>query len=261
MCLILFAWKAHERFPLVLAANRDEFYDRPSAPTAFWEDEPDLLAGRDLRDGGTWLGITRSGRLAALTNYRDPASLKAGAPSRGALTSDYLRGRESPKAHLDRIGPAADRYNGFGLVCGNRDGLFFFSNRGGRGRVPAGVHGLSNRLLDTPWPKVEKGREALLGLLGGKDGPSPGALFEILQDRSRPPDEQLPETGVGIEWERILSPLFIESPAYGTRSSTVLLIDRDGVVTFVERVFNGRTEPRAERRFDFRIGDVLKDEG
>ena len=120
---------------------------------------------------------------------------------------------------------------------------------------------MSNRLLDTPWPKVEKGREALLGLLGGKDGPSPGALFEILQDRSRPPDGQLPETGVGIEWERILSPLFIESPAYGTRSSTVLLIDRDGMVTFVERGFNGRTEPRAERRFDFRIGDVSKNKG
>ena len=261
MCLILFAWKAHERFPLVLAANRDEFYDRPSAPVAFWEDAPDLLAGRDLRDGGTWLGITRSGRLAALTNYRDPASLKAGAPSRGALTSDYLRGRESPKAHLDRIGPAADRYNGFGLVCGNRDELFFFSNRGGRERVRAGIHGLSNRLLDTPWPKVERGRGALRELLEGKDGPSPGALFEILQDRSRPPDEQLPETGVGIEWERILSPLFIESPAYGTRSSTVLLIDREGVVTFIERVFNGRTEPRAERRFDFRIGDVSKNKG
>ena len=261
MCLILFAWKAHERFPLVLAANRDEFYDRPSAPAAFWEDEPDLLAGRDLRDGGTWLGITRSGRLAALTNYRDPASLKAGAPSRGGLAADYLRGRESPEAYLDRIGPTADRYNGFGLVCGNGDELFFFSNRGNRERVTSGVHGLSNRLLDTPWPKVERGRGALQELLRGKDGPSPGALFEILQDRSRPPDEQLPETGVGIEWERILSPLFIESPAYGTRSSTVLLIDRDGVVTFVERVFNGRTEPRAERRFDFRIGDVLINKG
>ena len=127
--------------------------------------------------------------------------------------------------------------------------------------MPAGVHGLSNRLLDTPWPKVERGRGALRELLEGKDGPSPGALFEILQDRSRPPDEQLPETGVGIEWERILSPLFIESPAYGTRSSTILLIDREGVVTFIERVFNGRTEPRAERRFDFRIGDVLINKG
>ena len=174
MCLILFGWKAHERFPLVLAANRDEFYERPSAPAAFWEDEPDLLAGRDLRDGGTWLGITRSGRLAALTNYRDPASLKAGAPSRGGLTADYLRGRESPEAYLDRIGPAADRYNGFGLVCGNRDELLFFSNRGGQERVRAGVHGLSNRLLDTPWPKVKRGRGALQELLRGKTGRRPG---------------------------------------------------------------------------------------
>ena len=256
MCLILFAWKMHENFPLVLAANRDEFYERPSAPAAFWEDAPDLLAGRDLREGGTWLGITRAGRFAALTNYRDPASLKIGAPSRGRLVSDYLRCREIPEVYLRRIAPDADRFNGFNLLVGNPDDLFCFSNRGARERLDPGIYGLSNRLLDTPWPKIERGKTALLALLKEKKALSPDALFALLVDRTQPPDDRLPDTGVGLEWERILSPLFIESSVYGTRSSTVLLIDRRGSVTFVERVFNGTADPWMTARFDFRIGQA-----
>jgi uncharacterized protein with NRDE domain len=252
MCLILFAWKMDENYPLVLAANRDEFYERPSAPAAFWEDAPDLLGGRDLQEGGTWLGITRKGRLAALTNYRDPSSLKTGTPSRGRLVSDYLRSREIPEDYLRRIVPDAERYNGFNLIVGDTDDLFCFSNRGGsRERLDPGIYGLSNRLLDTPWPKVEHGKTALLALL--KEGPSPETLFALLTDRARPPDDRLPDTGVGLAWERILSPLFIESPVYGTRSSTVLLIDRRGGVTFAERVFNGAADPRMTARFAFRI--------
>ncbi|MCX5821078.1 MAG: NRDE family protein [Deltaproteobacteria bacterium] len=251
MCLILFAWKMHENFPLVLAANRDEFYERPSAPAAFWEDAPDLLAGRDLREGGTWLGITRKGRLAAITNYRDPASLKIGAPSRGRLVSDYLRGRGIPEVYLRRIAPDADRFNGFNLLVGDPDDLFCFSNRGARERLDPGIYGLSNRLLDTPWPKVERGKTALSALL--KEGLSPETLFALLTDRTRPPDDRLPDTGVGLAWERILSPLFIENPVYGTRSSTILLIDRRGGVTFAERVFNGAADPRMTARFAFRI--------
>jgi uncharacterized protein with NRDE domain len=251
MCLILFAWKMDEDFPLVLAANRDEFYERPSAPADFWDDAPDLLAGRDLRDGGTWLGITRGGRVAALTNYRDPASLKIGAPSRGMLVSDYLRGREKPGAYLGRIASEADRFNGFSLLVGDPDELFCFSNRGALEPLQPGIHGLSNRLLDTPWPKVVQGKKVLKALLQrGKEVPSE-ALFALLADRARPPDDRLPETGVGLEWERVLSPLFIESEVYGTRSSTVLLIDRNGGVTFIERVFNGTADPRTAR-FTFR---------
>jgi uncharacterized protein with NRDE domain len=254
MCLILFAWKMHPNFPLILAANRDEFYERPSAPAAFWEDAPDLLAGRDLREGGTWLGITRTGRLAALTNYRDPASLKIGAPSRGTLVGDYLRGRDAPEDYLRRIAPGAGRYNGFNLIAGDPHGLFYFSNRGGaRERLKPGIHGLSNRLLDTPWPKVEWGKKVLLDLLSEKRGPSPEALFGLLAERTRPPDDRLPDTGVGLEWEKILSPLFIESPVYGTRSSTVLLIDRKGAVIFVERVFDGGKDSGMTTRFDFRL--------
>lgn len=253
MCLILFAWKMHENFPLVLAANRDEFYERPSAPAAFWEDAPDLIAGRDLREGGTWLGITRKGRVAALTNFRDPASLKNGVPSRGVLVSGYLRGQEIPEAYFRRIAPEADRFNGFSLLVGDPDQLFCFSNRGALQRLEPAIYGLSNHLLDTPWPKVKRGKRAMKALLKEKKGLIPEALFALLADRSRPPNNDLPDTGVGLEWERILSPSFIKSPVYGTRSSTILLIDRRGSVTFVERVFNGGADPWMTARFTFRI--------
>jgi uncharacterized protein with NRDE domain len=253
MCLILFAWKMQDNFPLVLAANRDEFYERPSAPADFWDDAPDLLAGRDLKEGGTWLGITRNGRLAALTNYRDPASLKSGAPSRGILVTDFLSGRETPEAYLRRIGPDADRFNGFSLLVGDLNQLFCFSNRGVPQFLEPGIYGLSNRLLDTPWPKVVQGKRAMKILLREKNGLSPEALLALLADGSRQPDDRLPDTGVGLEWERILSPLFIESPDYGTRASTVLLIGRNGCVTFVERVFNGGADPWMTAHFSFLI--------
>ncbi len=258
MCLILFAWKVHEEFPLILAANRDEFYERPTAPAAFWDGAPRLLAGRDLQEGGTWLGITRRGKLAALTNYRDPASLKSNVPSRGHLVSDYLRGRQTPENYLRRIKPRAAQYNGFNLLVGDDSELFCFSNRDGLQKPAPGIHGMSNHLLDTPWPKVERGKRALNDLITGGKAPSPEALLDLLADRSRPPDGRLPVTGVGLEWERILSPLFIESPIYGTRSSTVLTIDRRGHVTFIERVFNGGADPWVTSRFDFHIGRTGK---
>lgn len=254
MCLILFAWKVREDFPLILMANRDEFYERPTAPAAFWDDAPRILAGRDLQEGGTWLGITRRGKLAALTNYRDPASLKSNAPSRGHLVSDYLRGRQTSENYLRRIKPRAAQYNGFNLLVGDDSELFCFSNRDGLQKPAPGIHGMSNHLLDTPWPKVERGKQALNELISKGKDPSPEALLDLLADRSRPPDEQLPATGVGLEWERILSPLFIESRVYGTRSSTLLIIDRKRHVTFVERVFNGGADPWVTSRFDFHIG-------
>jgi uncharacterized protein with NRDE domain len=253
MCLILFAWKMHEDIPLILMANRDEFYERPTAPAAFWDDAPELLAGRDLREGGTWLGITRQGRLAALTNYRDPAALKTKARSRGKLVSDYLQGRLTPKAYLHRLEPDAARYNGFSLLIGDPRDLYYYSNRGKQTYLEPGIHGISNHLLNTPWPKVERGKQALEELLRKNQDPSPEALLTLLADRLRPPDEKLPATGVGLEWERLLSPLFIESGSYGTRSSTVLMIDRKEGVTFVERVFNGGSVPWMTARFNFRI--------
>ena len=243
MCLLLFAWRVHDDYPLVLAANRDEFYERPSASADFWEDAPDILAGRDLKEGGTWLGITRSGRIAALTNYRDPASLKACAPSRGGLASGYLRGGAGAELYLDGLAADAGRYNGFSLLVGDCAGLFYFSNRGSRMKLDSGIYCMSNSLLDVPWPKVLLGKKKLAALLAGKGKPTPERLFTLLSDRSRPPDDQLPETGVGREWERILSPLFIQSPTYGTRSATVLLVDKKGKITFAERVFDENGAP------------------
>jgi uncharacterized protein with NRDE domain len=253
MCLILFAWKMHRGFPLVLAANRDEFYERPTAPADFWDEAPDLLAGRDLRGGGTWLGITRKGRLAALTNYRDPATMRKNAPSRGHLVSRYLLGNETPEAYLRQVAADASRYNGFSLIVGDPSELFCFSNRGEFLCLAPGIYGLSNRLLDTPWPKVELGKKALSKAMEEKREPMVETLLALLADRSRPPDDRLPETGVGMERERVLSPLFIESPAYGTRSSTVLMMDRRGGVTFVERSFSGGSDPWMTSRFSFRI--------
>lgn len=253
MCLLLFSFREHFRYPLVLAANRDEDYDRPSASAFFWDDVPDMLAGRDLRKGGTWFGITKKGRIAALTNYRDPASVKDDAPSRGWLVGDFLSGHKQSLTYLQNLASRADRYNGFSLILGDLSRLYYFSNRDGMFELSPGLYGLSNHLLDTPWPKVKRGKEALRSLLSREEKPLPEEIFNILTDRSMPDDESLPDTGVGLEWERILSPMFISSPTYGTRSSTVLMIDRRGHVTFIERTFHAHPEPFMTAKFEFRI--------
>lgn len=254
MCLILFAHRHHPEYPLVLAANRDEYYDRPTAPARFWKDAPHLLAGRDLKEGGTWFGVTLSGRLAAVTNYRDPVSVKSGAPSRGKLVADFLLGRAGPREYLQMLHEKAAVYNGFNLVLGDVRGLYWYSNQGGEVRMLApGLYGLSNHLLDTPWPKVAEGKKALSGLLSQPLRPDLETLFALLSDRTRPREAELPDTGVGLEWERVLSSRFISSPAYGTRSSTVLIVDAGNRATFVERTFNADPEHATDVSFEFRI--------
>lgn len=255
MCLILFAYKKHPHYPLVFAANRDELYERPSEAAHFWDDKPDILAGRDLKDGGTWLGITKKGRIAALTNYRDPASIKKGVPSRGWLVRNFLFGKEKPLSYLRNITSTAHEYNGFSLICGDLSGLYYYSNRGSEkpSKLSAGLYGLSNHLLDSPWPKVDRGKEALHSYLGQTENPDPEDIFRILMDQAKPPDESLPDTGVGLLWERILSSMFIASPEYGTRSSTVILIDKSHHVTFIEKVFNSHPLPWISTRTEFRI--------
>jgi len=254
MCLLLLAVQTHPGYKLILAANRDEYYDRPSAPAAFWKDASCLLAGRDLHAGGTWLGITRKGRIAAITNYRDPASLKKNAPSRGKLVSGFLLGEESSVEYLDKLARQQDRYNGFNLIIGERDQLYWFSNRGdGASKLSPGIHGLSNRLLDTPWPKVTRSKDAMARLLSEQKNPSRDKLFYMLRDGTIADDDQLPITGVGIEWERILSPIFITSPTYGTRSSTLILIDQHDHVTFIEKTFNSDPEHATSVEYEFQI--------
>jgi len=239
MCLILLALESHPSYPLVFLANRDEFYDRPSAPAAFWDDAPHVLAGRDLHAGGTWFGITTTGRIAAVTNYRDPASIQAVAPSRGKLVSDFLLGQDTPADYLNSLIERAHAYNGFNIILGTAQELYWYSNRGDEPRpLEPGIHGLSNHLLDTDWYKVLHGKQALAEILSSHATPDPAHFFPLLADPFIPDDVDLPDTGVGLEWERILASLFITSPAYGTRCSMVLLIDSDGHVTFAEKTFN-----------------------
>lgn len=252
MCLILMAWQVHPDYPLVVAANRDEFFSRRTAAADFWGDAPDVLAGRDLEAGGTWLGVTRAGRFAALTNFRDPARNKTGAPSRGELVSRFLSGRQSPLEYLAELEAVAAAHNGFNLLFGDMESLWCFSNCGeGEQAFAPGIYGLSNHLLDTPWPKVARGKSALKAALLALPDEAP--LFALLRDDSVAPDENLPRTGVSLEWERLLSAAFISSPSYGTRSATVLLRDASGRVRFIEQGFLPDTRPGERRAFAFAV--------
>jgi uncharacterized protein with NRDE domain len=253
MCLILMAYQQHPRYPLIIAANRDEFYDRPTERAAFWEESPELFAGRDLLRGGSWLGGTRAGRIAALTNYREPHQPDPRAPSRGELVSNFLKGALTPEQYLARLQVEGPAYHGFNLIFGTPGCLYCYSNRSSHPvRIGPGIHGLSNHLLDTPWPKVVRGKEALAAALR-EDVLSREALFALLADRHPAPDPLLPDTGIGLEWERLLSPIFIASERYGTRSSSLLLVGSDGVVTLAERTYNC-SAPR-DVEVSFKIGD------
>ena len=236
MCLIAFAWKAHPEYSLVVAANRDEWHDRPAAPAAWWSDHPDVLAGRDLKAGGTWLGITRNGRFAALTNFRDPSDRKTDAPTRGKLVSDFLIGDMSAREYLLALRERAGGFQGFNLLVGDGESLHYLSSRIGEIlSVPPGVHALSNHTLNEPWPKVEKAKSAMGEALQGEMPweARQMAIYALLSDAAPAPDEVLPDTGVGLEWERVLSPAMIVGENYGTRCSTVLSVARNGSISFM----------------------------
>jgi uncharacterized protein with NRDE domain len=246
MCLILIAWQAHPDYPLVVAANRDEFFARPTAAAAFWPDAPQVLAGRDLEAGGTWLGVSRQRRFAALTNYREGGRQRVDARSRGALVADFLTSRASPVAYLTQLETAAAEYNGFNLVVGNGESLAYYSNRGdGQPRwLKPGIYGLSNHLLDTPWPKLASAKAAFAAALLAL--PANDLFLDLLADQEIVPDTHLPETGVPLAWERILSAVFVCSENYGTRASTLLTIDRDGRTTLLERSFDAAARVSGE---------------
>ena len=237
MCLILFAIDRHPRYRLVLAANRDEFLDRPTRPAAPWPDAGGMVAGKDLKAGGAWFGVAPGGRWAALSNYRAPDAEKPGAPSRGMLVRDFLAVPVRPADYLEGLRDRAGEFSGFNLLVGDAREVRWFSHAAGEERVlTPGLYGLSNHLLDTPWPKVERGKAWLATLLQ-QDAIDPNEVFDGLRDETPAPDEHLPDTGVGLEWERRLSPMFIRTPRYGTRCSSLILIDRDGNTTFYERTY------------------------
>lgn len=237
MCLIILGWKAHPQYPLVVAANRDEFMNRPTAQAGFWKDHPQVLAGRDLQAGGTWMGMTRQGRFAALTNYRDPAHLTPNGFSRGELVSNFLTGNQRAAVFIESIKEGAGHYNGFNLLLSDGIDLYWFSNITQESkRLEPGVYGISNHLLDTPWPKLLEAKkdfsEALNTLPDTED------MFKLLLNDQIHPDEILPNTGVSLDRERALSAIFITTfPGYGTRSSTVITIDNQGEVLFTEKTW------------------------
>lgn len=245
MCLILFAWQHHPQYKLVVAANRDEFYARPTAAAQFWHDAPQILAGRDLEQGGTWLGVTRSGRFSAITNVRDPAA-KIGAHSRGHLVRDFLASTQTPADFIEQLKNHLADYSPFNLLLSDGNSLHYCNSSGESFALPAGIYGLSNAALDTPWPKVENGKQALTETLSD---PQHESLFCLLADRTTASDAQLPATGIPQWLEQKLSASFIHFDGYGTRCSTVILQTYDDQLDFLERQFNEQGEPIATQTF------------
>lgn len=254
MCLILFAHRAAPGYALVLAANRDEFFARPTDPAEYWTDAPHVLAGRDLEKGGTWMGVTRDGRWAAVTNFRDGARPETGSRSRGELVARYLLEGSSAACFAAAVANSGADYHGFNLLVGDIEGLHYVSNRGGGPQaLEPGIYGLSNHLLDTPWPKVERGKRELAALFGGNPDDPAESLLDLLADRRAAADDALPETGVSRDWEKLLSSAFIRAPGYGTRASSVLLIGQDGELSLRERSFGPSAELLEDRRFNFTV--------
>ncbi|MEM7549858.1 MAG: NRDE family protein [Bacteroidota bacterium] len=254
MCLIIFAWKKHEDYKLVLTANRDEFYDRPSERIHFWKEHPEILAGKDLKEGGTWMGVTKGGRFAALTNYRDPKNIKEKAPTRGNLVLDFLKGTQTPKHYLSSLQYRADDYNGFNLLAGDGEDLYYYSNYAiDVQKIEPGVYGLSNSLIDGPWPKVEMGKKRLESSIHKKE-PNKDELFDHLFDPKIYSDDELPDTGIPLEWERAVSAMHINKENhYGTVNSTVLLWNSNDEISYMERKHEAESKNLNEIKKEFKV--------
>lgn len=256
MCLLVVAWMSHPRYRLVVAGNRDEFHERPSAPLGWWTDDPGVLAGRDLRAGGTWLGLARSGRFGLVTNFRDANGAAIGAPSRGQLVPDFLHGDTPAATFLGSLRTDAARYAGFNLLLGDRDGLSYYSNVGDeppRALLP-GIYGLSNHRLDEPWSKLVRTRERFAAVLAHAD-PDPAGLLELLTDRTPAEYEAPPDAGLAPDLERALSAPFVRHERYGTRCSTVLLVEHQGRTIVQERRFDAAGAQSGATRIEF--GDAV----
>ena len=261
MCLILFAWKSHPDYPLVVAANRDEFYERDTEGMGWWPEHPHVLAGRDRADvlgsPGTWLGFTKTGRFAALTNVRAPSEKNPDARTRGELSLMYLNNGDRPREFIESNSKRFQQYNGFNLLMADLSDpenaeMHWVSNRMMMGQnirprkvfpeqaLAPGVYGLSNAMLDTPWPKVNHRVAAFAQTLAMDHGQLKNAdqYLKLLADTHVASDHELPNTGVNRDWEKALSSAFIKTPSYGTRSSTLLRIRKDGHFEMVERRFD-----------------------
>lgn len=255
MCLLVLAWKSHPDYRLIFAGNRDEFHARPTSAAGWWDDTPQVLAGRDLQAGGTWLGLTRAGRFAVVTNFREPAPPPADVSSRGQLVADFLASTARPAGFLRELARIGDRFAGFSLLFGTQDELFYYSNRGdSHGPLEPGVYGLSNHLLDTPWPKVVRAKQAFNTVL--KTGPDPERLCDMLLDRTPAAANELPDTGIGPELEHLLSSPCVISERYGTRAATIILIGNDNNAQFIEHSLDSAGAISGSREFNFKLEPI-----
>lgn len=253
MCIIAFNTNQHEKYKLIMIANRDEFYARPTTSAEFWDDYPYILGGRDLESYGTWMGISKSGKIAALTNYRDPELENNNKTSRGDIVADYLINTESTEEYLTELTKSATNYNGFNLISGTVNQLYYYSNQiNDYYALQPGTYGLSNHLLNTPWPKVTSIKSQFNTYIESNSQIYANDLFRILIDNTKAQENALPNTGVSKEFEKQLSPIFIQTENYGTRASTVLLVDYDNNVNFIERTFN-KGQLKKENTFSFKI--------
>ncbi|MEX1267133.1 MAG: NRDE family protein [Woeseia sp.] len=252
MCLIVFAWQSHPDYRLILAGNRDELHRRPAQAMGWWPDAQNVLGGRDLQAGGTWLAINRNGRLAAVTNYRENPGSRKQPHSRGELVSDFVRGKKPPGSWCNDI--PADDYAGFCLLAADNDSLCYTSNRtNGTTLLDAGIYGLSNASLDTPWPKLVRCRDRLAALID-ENRVNPGVLFELLADTTPAPAGQVDNEHLPFDVARAVSAPFIRTRDYGTRCTSVLLVSHDGRALVTERRYDRDGHPAGESEFRFAIG-------
>ena len=250
MCLIFAAVNYHPVYKLIVASNRDEFYNRRTAKASYWDDYPHVIGGRDLEAGGTWMGMTTGGKLSMLTNYRDPKNIRTGAPSRGHLVADYLEQEVNTSDYIKHVQAHAAEYNGFNMIMGTVDELYYLSNyKQGTTKLDGGLYGLSNHLLDTPWPKVVKGKKKLAPILSRHEITTDELMSFLYDDEVA--TANLPSTGVSPEMERALSSMFIKTPNYGSRCSTVVLVDQNNRVQYTERVYNLTTFEYTTSSFEF----------
>lgn len=253
MCLIFISLDQHPRYKLLVAGNRDEFYDRPTQPAAYWPDFPGILGGRDLEAGGTWLGVTTGGKISMLTNYRDPQNIDPSAPTRGRLVADYLEGSQTAAAYLEAVNASGIRYNGFNLLSGDADELYYYSNyHRFVQKVQPGFYGLSNKFIDTPWPKVVNGKQKI-GPAFSRTTIDPEEIFRLLYDDSTAPPDQLPDTGLARDMELALSAMFIKTGNYGSRCSTIVAVDRDDNWSFWERSYHPGDFTYSDRSYRFSL--------
>ncbi|MEK4629761.1 NRDE family protein [Solibacillus sp. FSL R7-0682] len=246
MCLITFAFQMHPEYPLIVIANRDEFYDRPTAPAQFWADAPEILAGRDLLQGGSWLGVSSKNRFAAITNYRDPRLPESGLYSRGDIVRQFLEQPVSIEAFIAHLRNTKDDYGGYNVLLYDGHKMYHFNNIfDDYTIIEAGVHSLSNATLNSNWPKTRLGKDDLTEVLKVKQPLQIENLLSLLTNKTIASDNKLPDTGVGIHLERLLSPQFIKMGNYGTRCSTAILFQQDGNIQFAERTYE-----QGEKEYD-----------